>query len=146
MEFLCVYDFEVKYIQGKDNVVVDALSHRRHEVSSMTLSVDLRSQILQALPIDSWYQEVSREIDSGRPLEGKFLGYFLELDGLLRFSSRIYVPLQDELRTLILVEAHRAPYSAHPGVKKMHVDLQRLFYWSRMKCNIADYVARCLKC
>ena len=55
MEFLCEYDFEVKYIQGKENVVADALSRRRHVVSSMTLSVDLRSQILQALPTDSWY-------------------------------------------------------------------------------------------
>ena len=55
MEFLCEYDFEVKYIQGKENVVADALIHKRHEVSSMTLGVNLRSQILQALPIDPWY-------------------------------------------------------------------------------------------
>ena len=46
MEFLCEYDFEMKYIQGKENVVAEALSHRRHVISSMTLSVDLRSQIL----------------------------------------------------------------------------------------------------
>ena len=123
MEFLCEYYFEVKYIQGKENVVADALSFRRHEVSSMTLSVDLRRQNLQVLPTDSWYQEVSREIDSGRPMEGKFSGYVLESDGLLRFLGRIYVLLQDELRTLILAEAHRAPYLAHPGVKKMHMDL-----------------------
>ena len=57
-------------------------------------------------------------------MEGKFLGYVLESDGLLRFSGRIYVPLQNELCTLILAEAHRAPYSAHPGVKKMHADLR----------------------
>ena len=74
-------------------MVEDALSHKRHVVSSMTLSVDLRSQMLQELPTNSWYQKVSREIDSGRPLEGKFLGYVLELDGLLRFLGRIYVPL-----------------------------------------------------
>ena len=46
MEFLCEYDFEVNYIQGKKNVVSNALSHKRHEVSSMALSVDLRSRIL----------------------------------------------------------------------------------------------------
>ena len=84
MEFLCKYDFEVKYIQVKENVVADALSHRRHETLSMTLSVDLRSQILQELSIDIYYQEVSKEIDLGRPLEGNFLDYVLESDGLLR--------------------------------------------------------------
>lgn len=43
MEILCEYDYEVKYIQGNENMVVDALSHRRHVTLSMTLSVDLRS-------------------------------------------------------------------------------------------------------
>ena len=64
----------------------NALSHRRHVISSMTLSVDFRSQILEELPTNSWYQEVCREIDSGRPLEGNFLDYVLNLDGLLRHS------------------------------------------------------------
>ena len=89
--------------------MADALSNRRHEVTSMMLSVDLRSQILQALRTDSWYQEVCREINSGRPLEGKFSDYVLESDGLLRHSGRIYVSLLVELRTLILLEAHHAP-------------------------------------
>ena len=72
MKFVCEYDFEVKYIQGKEKMVVDALIRRRRVISSMTINVDLRSQILQTLPTDSWYQEVCREIHSGRPLEGKF--------------------------------------------------------------------------
>ena len=84
MEFLCEYDFKVKYIEGKKNVVAAALSHRRHETLTLTLSVDLRSQILQALPTDTWYQELSREIDVGRPLEGRFSDYVLESDALLR--------------------------------------------------------------
>ena len=123
MEFLYEYDIDMKYIQGKENVVADALSCRRHKVSALTLGVELRSHILQALPTDAWYQEVSREINSSRALEGRFAGYSLESDGLLRHTRRIYVPLLDELRTLILSEAHRAPYLAHPGVKKMYVDL-----------------------
>ena len=79
--------------------------------------------MLQALPINFWYHEVCREIDSRRPLEGKFSNYVLEYDGLLRHLGRIYVPQLDEFCTLILLEAHRAPYSAHPSIKKMHADL-----------------------
>ena len=104
-------------------MVAYALSCRIHVISSMTLSVYLRSQILQSLPINSWYQEVCREIDLGRPLKCKFLNYVLESDGLSRHLERIYILLFDELPTLILVEAHHAPYLAHLGVKKMHVDL-----------------------
>ena len=65
-------------MDGKENVVVDTLSHRRHVTLSMTLSVDLRSHILQALPTNIWYQEVSRKIASRRPLEGRFLDYVLK--------------------------------------------------------------------
>jgi hypothetical protein len=36
----------------------------------------------------------------------KFEGYSLDNDGLLRFSRRIYVLPNDELRSLILSEAH----------------------------------------
>ena len=53
MEFLCEYDLEVKYIKGKENMVADALSRKRHVTLSLTLSVDLRSHILQALPLDT---------------------------------------------------------------------------------------------
>ena len=42
MELLCEYNFEVRYVQGKENVVANALSRRRHEISATTLEVDLR--------------------------------------------------------------------------------------------------------
>lgn len=55
MDFLYGYDFEVKYINGKENVVVDALSHRIHETLALTLSKVLRSFILQAFPTNTCY-------------------------------------------------------------------------------------------
>ena len=55
MEFLCEYEFEIKYVQGKENVVVDALSRRQHELSSLILTVNLKDKILQNLSADYWY-------------------------------------------------------------------------------------------
>ena len=46
MEFLCKYDFEVKYIQEKNNVVADTLSQKRCETLALNLSVDLRSHLV----------------------------------------------------------------------------------------------------
>jgi hypothetical protein len=65
---------------------------------------------------------------------------------LLRFKRWIYVPPNDELRMLILSEARRAVYMAHPGVMKMRADLKPLFFWRGMKADIVNYVARCLEC
>jgi hypothetical protein len=47
---------------------------------------------------------------------------------------------------LILSEAHRAVYMAHPGVTKMRADLKPLFFWKGMKSDIVNFVARSLEC
>ena len=133
MEFLCEYDFDVHYIKGKENVVADALSRRCHELSSMTTSTYLRECVLQHLPIDELYAEVSQVVHSQRSLEGKYSKYSLELDGLLRHRGRMYVPSIGGLRELIILEAHRAPYVVHPGVKKLHANLRQLYHWPGMR-------------
>jgi hypothetical protein len=58
----------------------------------------------------------------------QYEGFSFDSDGLLRFKSWIYIPPNDELRMLILSEAHRAVYMAHPGVTKMREDLKPLFF------------------
>ena len=128
MEFLCEYDFDVHYIKGKENVVADALSRRRHELSSVTTSTDLRERILQHLPADELYSEVSQVVHSQRPLEGKYSEYSLESDGLLRHRGRMYVPSIGGLHELIVLEAQRAPYVVHPCVKKLHANLRLLYH------------------
>ncbi|KAH9295282.1 hypothetical protein KI387_038870, partial [Taxus chinensis] len=67
------------------------------------------------LPLDNFYIAVQAEIESQRPLEGNFDGFSLEADGLLRHRGQIYVLRDRGLWQDILAEAHRAPYSAHPG-------------------------------
>jgi hypothetical protein len=68
----------------------------------------------------------------------------LENDGLIRYNNRIYVPPNEELRSLILSEAHRTIYMVHPGVMKMKEDLKPLFFWKGMKEDIVSYMERCL--
>jgi hypothetical protein len=63
----------------------------------------------------------------------KFEGFVVDNDGLMRYNNWIYVPPNDELRSLILNEAHRVVYMAHPGVTKMREDLKPLFFWKGMK-------------
>ena len=76
----------------------------------------------------------------------QYEGFTFDSNGLLRFRGRIYVPPSDELRMLILSEAHREVYMAHPGVTKMRADLKPLFFWKGMKADIVNFVASCLEC
>ncbi|KAH9299919.1 hypothetical protein KI387_044615, partial [Taxus chinensis] len=98
MEFLCEYDMKIEHVKGKENVVVDTLNKQRHSSMATSVSTYLRSRILQQLPLDSFYIAARVEVESQRRLEGKFDGFSLEVDGILRHRGRIYVPRDGSLR------------------------------------------------
>jgi hypothetical protein len=58
----------------------------------------------------------------------------------------MYIPEDGDIRSIILKEAHRALYCAHPGVKKMYADMRKLFFWVGMKNDVVRCVAKCLEC
>nr|GEX93502.1 hypothetical protein [Tanacetum cinerariifolium] len=66
--------------------------------------------------------------------------------GSLYFMDRIWVPLVRNMRRVILNEARKSRYSVHPGADKMYHDLRDMYWWPRMKRDIAIYVSKCLTC
>ena len=77
----------------------------------------------------------------------KFGGFTVDNDELMIFKKKwIYVPPKDELRSLVLNEAHREVYMAHPKVTDMRTDLKTLFFWKGMKAYIVNYMEICLEC
>jgi hypothetical protein len=63
--------------------------------------------------------------------------------GVLWFKDRIVVPKNAEVHQQILDEAHLSRYSIHPKSTKMYQDLKQHYWWTKMKIEIARYVARC---
>jgi hypothetical protein len=78
--------------------------------------------------------------------EGKAQCFSCDDQGVLFFGKRIVVPKDHNLRCLILDEAHNSQFSIHPGSTKMFQDLKQRFWWTRMKREIARYVAECDVC
>jgi hypothetical protein len=128
------------------NIVGDALSQRPHTFSVIPLKMNLREMILALQIDDDWYKEFKDNIGQNRMMIPKYQGYSLDIDGLLRYNGKIYVLPNDKLRNLILSEAHRAVYMAHPRVIKMKLDLKPLLFWKGMKVDIVHYMIRCLEC
>ncbi|GJS20734.1 putative reverse transcriptase domain-containing protein [Tanacetum coccineum] len=58
-------------------------------------------------------------------------------DGVLYYLDRIWIPLMSDMRTLVMDEAHKSRYSVHPGANKMYYDLRDMYWWPRMKKDIA---------
>jgi hypothetical protein len=66
--------------------------------------------------------------------------------GIVWFNNRIVAPKDAGVRQQILNEAHLSRYSIHPRSTKMYQNLKQHYWWTKMKIDIARYVARCDTC
>ncbi|XP_071900995.1 uncharacterized protein [Coffea arabica] len=159
MEFLEDYDYTIHYHPGKANVVADALSRKAQisglmvkewellrvvgewnpklehnkitfgniRVTSVFLERIKEAQIKDSM-VQKWVEKVKK---------GEISDFNLSSEGILRFRNRIVVPDDETLRREILEEAHRSKYTIHPGSNKMYRDLRQLYWWDKMKREIA---------
>ena len=74
------------------------------------------------------------------------MDYCLTADGLIRFRDNIYVLDSSELKKVILREFHVKPYSGQPGYQKTLTAVKKFYYWTNLKKDVVDFVARCLDC
>jgi hypothetical protein len=101
----------------------------------------LKTEIRQHQKEDKKLQEIRELLKIGKA------PHFREDDqGTLWYKGRICVPDVEDLRKLILSEAHDTAYSIHPGSTKMYYDLKERFWWYGMKRSIAEYMAICDTC
>ena len=90
---------------------------------------------------DAQLRGIMEDVRAGRPSD-----FQVDSEGILRFRSRLCVPDDTNLRREIMTAAHQSVYTVHPGSTKMYRDLRQHYWWSRMKVDVADFVARCLTC
>ena len=167
LELIKDYDCTINYHPSKVNVVANALSRKEKlnvllvneeiykefqkleleirvckpdeaKVYSMTFQPELLEKIKKC-------QEEVMDQDINR-LVGEELCTQKDDQGILRFSSRIWIPPVTELKNEILQEAHSSRYSIHPGSTKMYRDLKENYWWPDMKREIAEWVSKCYTC
>ncbi|GJS66661.1 putative reverse transcriptase domain-containing protein [Tanacetum coccineum] len=159
LELLSDYDCEIRYHPGKANVVADALSRKernkplRVRALVMTIGLDLPKQILNAQTEARKPENIKNEDVGGMLIENskdpeKLRTEKLEprADGTLCLNGRSWLPCYGDLRTVIMHESHKSKYSIHPGSDKMYQDMKKLYWWPKIKADIATYVSKCLTC
>jgi hypothetical protein len=111
------------------------------EAAEMEVCSNLLQEIQKGQVEDEKIQEIKCNIK-----EEKSLGFSENEEGVLWYKGRICVPNVNELKDMILCEAHESAYSINPEGNKMYHDLKVTYWWYGMKRDIAEYVALCVTC
>nr|GEU82064.1 hypothetical protein [Tanacetum cinerariifolium] len=145
MNRTCTYDFVVYcdalnkgfgcVLMQRNKVIAYASKEIKiHEKNYTThdLELDAVARILEA------QNEASKGVNTlGEMLKGLDKQFERKEDGGLYHAKWIWVLVYGNLRALIMSEAHAIRYSIHPEAEKMYYDLRGLYWWLRMKYEIA---------
>jgi hypothetical protein len=131
------------------NALCDELSKMRIEgipsgtLSHISIEPTLLDQIIMAQLDDKVVQFIKENLN--QKVE-KYKCFHQDSKGILWFEDRLVVPKNRDLKKKILDEAHLSKFSMHPGSTKMYLNLKPLYWWTRMKREIAQYVSECDTC
>jgi hypothetical protein len=112
-------------------------------LSHISIEPTLQEQIIMAQLSDKGVQIIKENLHQKAE---KYKCFHQDSKGILSFKDRLVVPKNKDLKKKILDEAHLSKFSMHPGSTKMYHDLKPLYWWTRMKREIAQYVSECDTC
>ncbi|GBG60919.1 hypothetical protein CBR_g16040 [Chara braunii] len=148
IQFIDLFDFELKHKKGCYNKVADALSRRPDSFalisSTHSFGEDVCQTIARLLPQDPTYGPIVRNLRADPNSEPS---YALSSDLLYTYSrgeERLCIPEDQQLRTLLMSECHDA--CGHFGFLKSYAALSQRFFWKEMRSDMLRYVDTCELC
>ena len=139
IEFVESFPYVIRYKQGKENIVADALSRRYVLLTSLNSKLLGFEFVKELYATDSDFVDIYLACDKGA--HDKFYKH----DGYLFRETKLCVP-NCSMRELLVREAHSGGLMGHFGVKKTLDMLHEHFYWPRMKKDVIRICDSCIAC
>jgi transposase InsO family protein len=172
--FLSQFNYQLHHRPGRSMGKADALSRRAdHGVGSednedvillkpelfhiralegVTLSgeeaelVQKIKERLQEGEVESAVAKAWEELRKAGGSQSIRLSEWSEVDGILHFRNKIYVPPDPDLRRRIVALHHDSRVAGHPGRWKTMELVSRNFWWPQMARYIGQYTSTCDMC
>ena len=129
MEFIKTFPYVIKYKQGKEIIVADALSKRYALVSNLNTKLLGFEYVKELYANDDDFASVYGACEKAAFCK------FYRLDGYLFRENRLCVPYTS-MRELLMREAHGGGLMGHFGVRKTLDVLHEHFFWPKMKRDV----------
>ena len=163
---LSEYDLQLIHKPGKQMIQSDALSRRPDHTPDIdddnTDMILLPDSIFVNL-IDAELQErlttlteQQYDTDAIDALQNILAGktespdwtvrYTDDLNPLLYFQGRLYIPQDNQLRRELLQRYHDAPTAGHPGQLGTYHAISRHYWWPGLRSFVTEYVKGCTQC
>ncbi|KAH9658281.1 Endonuclease [Citrus sinensis] len=139
VEFVQTFPYVIRYKQGKENIVTDALSRRYVLIST------LNAKLLGFEHIKELYASNHDFSVEYQACDKTVVGKCFRHDGYLFRENKLRVP-NCSLRDLLVRESHGGGLMGHFGVVKTLAVLQEHFYWPHMKRDVERLCGRCVTC
>ncbi|UYV63766.1 K02A2.6-like, partial [Cordylochernes scorpioides] len=161
------YDFDLKYIPGKNLYIADALSRdyiandlfitpeieisQNNQVLMVTYSNNRHQDLVEATNNDPVLKEVKNYIENGWPIHKKTMNPFVkpfwdikeelfEWEGLLCRGVKLVIPKRRRNHILSLL------HKAHRGINSTLSLARSTFYWPGMCQEVEEFVKKCRIC
>lgn len=152
LNLLAGFDFKIKYLEGRKNVVADGLTRLEtiEDVTNKpTLGVSLRAAYvytsdLMSIIAKTPYSEAEVKNYSTNEYYKRGSIYFkIAPNGQ---QDLVCVPRDSKCISMILESLHDEPTSGHLGVDKTLAAVRSRFYWPGMYDDVHKFVSSCLVC
>jgi hypothetical protein len=130
------YEFDIDYVKGKKNVVVDTLSRRPGIFSMKDILIDWKSIILAEYSNNTF----SCEIMEGIIQDDRYKVVY----GIIYYKDMIYLVRESTLKGKILRVVLDTPLARHLGYLEAYMQERERLSWKGIKEYVLWYVKECV--
>ena len=128
------YDFKISYKEGKQNVVVVAISRKDEYVEAFLYSILMLQPEWIAEEIDEWKngEEVWTLIHKLQQ-DPSASGTFSWKNDSMWYKDRLYLFKNSQLKQKVLLDLHTYPLRGHSWFLKTYHKVKKDFFWDGLK-------------